>query len=133
MQGNSIRSDIERAAATVDASGQRSVPMPRQKPREEDSYNPNWTDQQALQHARTLYERGRRAGETGEGETEVVDFIRKWGDTPYGLHMTRGYQEGRSRRAPENQEPMQEEELRERRRLVRRQGNYVSPFAVSPK
>jgi hypothetical protein len=98
MQGKSIRSDIERAAATANASRQRSVPMPRQKPREEESYNPNWTDQQALQHARTLYERGRRAGETGEGETEVVDFIHKWGDTPYGSHMTRGYQEGKSRR-----------------------------------
>jgi len=98
MQGKSIRSDIERAASEVGASERRSVPMPRYKPREEESYNPNWTDQQAAQNAQTLYRRGVQAGETGEGEAEVQDFIRRSGDTPYGQYMARGYEEGKRRR-----------------------------------
>lgn len=103
MQGKSIRADIERAAANTNASAQRSAPMPRYKPsreprREEERYNPNWTPDQLMQHAKTLYERGKRAGETGDGEQEVIDFISRWGDTPYGSQMTRGYEEGRRRR-----------------------------------
>lgn len=106
MQGKSIRSDIERAAATANASRQRPVPMPQQKPRrEEEHYNPNWTTEQVIQYSRALYERGKRAGETGEGEREVQDFIARWGDTPYGSQMTRGYDEGRARRKRQTPRP----------------------------
>lgn len=132
MQGKSIRSDIERAASEVGASERRSVPMPRFKPREEERYNPNWTDEQASQNAHTLFFRGVQAGETGEGEAEVLDFIRRYGDTPYGQYMTRGYEEGQRLKRKRKPVTMQEEELRERRRLVRRQGQYVSPFEVKP-
>ena len=130
MQGKSIRSDIERAASEVGASERRSVPMPRYKPREEENYNPNWSDEQAAQNAHALFRRGEQAGETGEGEAEVLDFIRRQGDTPYGQYMKRGYELGRSRRGTRKPVTMQEEELRERRRLVRRQGQYGSPFKV---
>lgn len=98
MQGKSVRSDIERAVSTIGVSDRQPVPVPRQQPRQEDIYNPNWTDAEAQRQAHELYLRGLRAGETGQGERDVIDFINRWGGTPFGSHMTRGYEQGRKRR-----------------------------------
>lgn len=126
MQGNSIRSDIERAAATADGSRQRSAPMPRQKPYYSEPYNPNWDNVKAGQWLQENLEKGFQAGKFGTNESDVLRRIEEVGpESMEGMHLRRGYEAGYARRKKEDED---DGSIRERRRLIRRQGHYTSPF-----
>lgn len=112
MQGKSVRSDIERAVSKVGVADRQPVPVPRQKPVQDEIFNPNWTREEIERRSAELYFRGLRAGETGQGEKEVIDFINKWGNTGFGSYMTRGYEQGRKRRPRSMPKPARQGQIK---------------------
>ncbi len=100
--------------------------MPRHKPVDGPGYNPNMTDIQFEEWRRATYKRGYEAGQSGRDQKAVEREIQEGGVR--GHYLREGYVAGRRRNPATRPETRQEEDLRDRKRLVRRQGQYINPF-----